>query len=181
MTSEGSQGRVVVLAEEGYQELEFWYPVMRLREEGVEVVTAALQNVKAYESRLGYPLLAEVTIEDLDPATIRVLIVPGDEAGRRLAGLKMAVDLVREVSERGGAIAAIATGVDVLGEAGILKGRRVGVDEANASSIVDFGGIAVNEEVVVDGNLITSRGPDDLPAFVRTILLTLQSKAKGEH
>ena len=170
--------RVAVLAEEGYQELEFWYPVLRLREEGAAVVVVAPQTESAYESRLGYPLLAESTIEDLDPTTRDGVVIPGGEAGQRLEKLEAVVELVRETFERGAVTAAIGTGTRVLAAAGALKGKRFTADESLGGELTEVGGTFVDEEVVVDGSVITSRRADDLPAFFRSLQQTLLSKGK---
>jgi protease I len=176
MSLEGK--RVAVLAEEGYQELELWYPILRLREEGADVVVVAPQTVKAYESRLGYPLLAELTFEELDIAALDGVVIPGGEAGQRLERLGAAVELVRDSFERGLVTAAIGTGTGVLAAAGALKGRQFTTDESSGGNRAETGGNFVNEEVVVDGSVITSRGADDLPAFFSSIQQTLLSKGK---
>jgi protease I len=118
------EGRhVAVLAEDAYQELEFWYPVMRLREEGANAVVAAPMSGHVYQSFLGYPLLAESAIEELDPGALDAVVVPGGEAGRRLQDSAAAVTLVRKVHERGGVTAAISTGTGLLAKAGTVQGR----------------------------------------------------------
>ena len=176
MSLEGK--RVAVLAEEGYQELELWYPVLRLREEGADVVVVAPQTVKAYESFLGYPMLAESTFEDLDVSSLDGVVIPGGGAGRRLEKLGEAVNLVRSSVEQGLLVAAIGTGTGVLAAAGALKGKRFTADETFKGESADTGGTLVNDDVVADGLVITSRGADDLPAFFHSIELTLLSKGK---
>jgi len=169
--------RVAVLAEDAYQELEFWYPVMRLREEGADVVVAAPRTGYAYESFLGYPLLAEQAIEQLDAETLDAVVVPGGQAGTRLQDWPAAVDLVRKLTERGAVTAAISTGSGVLAKAGAVKGRRATGDRSLEGSFRDAGATYVaGQEVVVDGPVITSRTPDDLPSFFRSIHQVLQGK-----
>ncbi|MGO8876582.1 MAG: DJ-1/PfpI family protein [Acidimicrobiales bacterium] len=154
--------RVAVLAEEGYQELELWYPVMRFREEGADVVIAAPQSTSAYESRLGYPLLAQTTIAELDPGAFDAVVVPGGEAGKRLSGSDEAVELVRKAQASGALTAALGSGIEIL-VAGVVESRRVAGEST--------------EDVVVDDGVITARDADDLPAFVRAIR---QSLAAGQ-
>lgn len=169
--------RVAVLAEDAYQELEFWYPVMRLREEGADVVVAAPRAGYAYESVLGYPLLAEQSIGELDAEELDAVVVPGGEAGTRLQDSQAAIDLVRKLAERGAITAAISSGGGVLAKAGAVKGRRATGDEALEGKLRDAGATYVaGQEVVVDGPVITSRVPDDLPAFFRSIHQALQGK-----
>ncbi len=176
MSLEGK--RVAVLAEEGYQELELWYPILRLREEGADVVVVAPQIVKAYESRLGYPLLAELTFEDVDLTTLDGVVIPGNEAGQRLEKLDAAVALIRNAFDSGLVTAAIGTGSRVLGAAGALEGKRFTADESFDDDSSLSGGSFINEEVVVDGSVITSRGADDLPAFFSSIKQAMLSKGK---
>jgi protease I len=169
--------RVAVLAEEEYQELEFWYPVLRLREEGADVIVVAPQTERAYESRLGYPLLAESTIDDLDTATLDGVVIPGGVAGQRLEKLEAVVEMVRGLHERGSVTAAIGTGAGVLAAAGALKDRRFTAEGSFGAELASDGTFA-DEDVVVDGTVITSRRADDLPAFFRSIQQTLTSKGK---
>ena len=169
--------RVAVLAEEAYQELEFWYPVMRLREEGADVVVAAPRAGYAYESFLGYPLLAEKAIGELDATELDAVVIPGGEAGTRLQDSRAAIDLVRNLSERGAITAAISSGSAVLASAGALSGRRVTGDDKLAQQLSEAGAtIAEGEDVVVDGPVITARATDDLPVFFRSIRQALQEK-----
>ena len=172
--------RVAVLAEDVYQELEFWYPVMRLREEGADVVVAAPLAGHAYQSFLGYPLLAESAIEELDPSALDAVVVPGGEAGRRLQDSTAAVNLIRKVHERGAVTAAISTGTGVLAKAGAVTGRRATGDESLGDQFREVGATYVDQEVVVDGPVITSRVPDDLPAFFRSIHQALRPNGKPE-
>ena len=165
--------RVAVLAENGYQELEFWYPVMRLREEGAEVVIAAPQTDKPYESQLGYPLLAQSAIADLDPDSVDAVIIPGGAAGERLSAYDETLRLLQSASARGAVTAAICTGVSALTASGVAKGHRVTGDGSVREAATDAGSTYLDQEVVVDGGLITSRQPDDLPAFFAAIQTAL--------
>jgi len=171
--------RVAVLAEDNYQELEFWYPVMRLREEGADVVVAAPLAGHAYESLLGYPLVAESTIEELDAEALDAVVVPGGEAGRRLQDSAAAINLVRRVHERGGITAAISTGTGLLAKAGTVRGRKVTGDESLSDQFREAGASYMEDsEVVADGPVITSRAPDDLPGFFRSIGQALRQEGE---
>jgi len=114
-----SPRRVAVLAEDGYQELEVWYPTMRFREEGAEVTVAAPDAERAYESQLGYPLLAQTAIAGLPVTQLDVVVVPGADAGTRLAAHQPAVDLLRDAHTAGALVAAIGTGRKALRAAGL--------------------------------------------------------------
>jgi len=143
-----SRPRVAVLGEEGYQELELWYPVMRLREEGVTVVIAAPQAESAYESRLGYPLLAEVAISALDPEALDGVIVPGKGAGEQLALIGETAGLISRVLDHGGVVGVIGSGAAVLEKAGIPE---------------------TSPNVVVAGTA------DELPELMASLLRTVRS------
>lgn len=171
--------RVAVLAEDDYQELEFWYPVMRLREEGADVVVAAPLADHSYESFLGYPLLAESAIEQLDADTLDAVVIPGGGAGKRLQDSAAAINLVRRVHERGGVTAAISTGPGVLARAGTVRGRKVTGDASLGDQFRQAGASYLEgSDVVVDGPVITSRAPDDLPGFFRSIHQALQQEGE---
>jgi protease I len=144
----GSSPRVAVLGEEGYQELELWYPVMRLREEGVTVVVAAPQAESAYESRLGYPLLAEVAISALDPDSLAAVVVPGKAAGEQLAQIGETANLIARVHRHGGIVGVIGSGVAVLEKAGIPD---------------------------TSSRVVVARTVDELPGFFSSLLATLAS------
>lgn len=144
----GSSPRVAVLGEEGYQELELWYPVMRLREEGITVVIAAPQAESAYESRLGYPLLAEVAISALDPDALDAVVVPGKAAGEQLVQIGESANLVAGVHRHGGIVGVIGSGVAVLEKAGIAR---------------------------TSPGVVVARTVDELPGFLASLLAALAS------
>jgi protease I len=106
------------------------------------------------------------------------VVIPGGGAGQRLEKLATAVELVRSSSEQGLVTAAIGTGTGVLAAAGALKGKRFTADGSFEDETAQTGGTLVNDDVVVDGSVITSRSADDLPAFFSSIKQTLLSKGK---
>lgn len=111
--------RAVVLAEEDYQELEVWYPVLRFREAGADVTIAAPQTNHTYESQLGYPLMATALVNEIDPAAVDVVVVPGGKAGERLRESAAAIQLVADVHGHGGTTAAVGEGAGVFAAAGL--------------------------------------------------------------
>lgn len=166
--------RIAILAEDNYQELELWYPLLRMREAGAEVVVIGMPGVEQYHSKLGYPVTVDATADDVSAEDFDALIVPGGYAPDRMRRHQAMIDLVRGVSERGGIIAAICHAAWVLVSAGIMKGKRATCVPAIKDDVINAGAIYVDEEVVQDGNLITSRVPSDLPAFCRTIITALK-------
>jgi protease I len=164
--------RVAVLVENLYQELEVWYPVLRMREAGAEV-TIVGTGAPVYSSKYGYEVRADKSAEQVDAADLDAIIIPGGYAPDRMRLHKPMVDLVREMSRRGKVVAAICHGGWMLSSANILRGKKVTGYIAIKDDLVNAGASYEDSEVVRDGNLITSRKPDDLPAFCRVILEAL--------
>ena len=164
--------RVAVLVENFYQELEVWYPVLRMREAGAEV-TIVGTGAPVYSSKYGYEVRADKSAEQVDAADLDAIIIPGGYAPDRMRLHKPMVDLVREMSRRGKVVAAICHGGWMLSSANILRGKKVTGYIAIKDDLVNAGASYEDSEVVRDGNLITSRKPDDLPAFCRAILEAL--------
>jgi protease I len=173
-----NEARIVVLAESQYQELELWYPVLRFREAGANVVVAAPEGGALYASKLGYPVRSDVAVTEIAASDVDVLIIPGGfapEAMRRSAPL---LDLVRACYRDGALVAAICHAGWVLVSAGIARGRTLTCVPVIRDDLISAGADYVDQPVVRDGNLITSRLPNDLPAFCAEITRALET-AKG--
>jgi protease I len=168
--------RIAILAEDNYQELELWYPLLRMREAGAEVTVVGMPGVQEYHSKLGYPVKVDATADAVavSAAEFDAVIIPGGYAPDRIRRHQPMLDLVRGVFERGGVVAAICHAGWVPISAGIMKGRRATCVSAIKDDVINAGATYVDEEVVQDGNLITSRVPSDLPAFCRTIITALK-------
>ena len=164
--------KIIVLAEDLYEELELWYPVLRLREEGAIVVIAGTGG-KTYHGKHGYPVTVETTAEKLSHAGFDAVVIPGGYAPDRLRRHPAVMTLVREMFQQGKVIAAICHAAWIPISAGILKGRRVTCFPAVKDDVLNAGAEYVDAEVVRDGNVITSRYPDDLGAFCREIIKAL--------
>ncbi|MDW8027571.1 MAG: type 1 glutamine amidotransferase domain-containing protein [Armatimonadota bacterium] len=165
--------KVAVLVEDLYENLELWYPVLRLREEGAEVVIVGPRAGETYKSKEGYPAKSDKSADELSAEEIDAVIVPGGYAPDRMRRHQSMVKLVREAFEKGKIVAAICHGGWMLAEADILKGRTVTSFFAIKTDLKNAGANWVDEEVVRDGNIITSRVPSDLPAFMRAIVEAL--------
>jgi protease I len=174
MTLKGKH--IAILAENNYQELELWYPLLRLREEGAEVKVVGTGSAQTYTSKYGYPVTVDATADEVDPADLDAIIVPGGYAPDYLRRYPAVLNLVREVFSRNKVVAAICHGGWVLASAAILKGRKATCVSAIKDDLINAGATYLDQEVVQDGNLITSRQPDDLPAFCRAIIGALGSK-----
>jgi protease I len=169
------QARIVVLAESQYQELELWYPVLRFREAGADVVVAAPEGGALYASKLGYPVRSDVAVSAIDAADVDALVIPGGfapEAMRRSAPL---LDLVRACYSGGALVAAICHAGWVLVSAGIASGRTLTCVPVIKDDVISAGASYTDQPVVRDGNLITSRLPNDLPDFCAEIVTALEA------
>ncbi len=164
--------RIVVLAEDMYEDPELWYPYYRLLEEGAEVILVG-PEANTYESKHGYPAKADKAAVDVRVEGVDAVVVPGGFAPDRLRRYPAVLDLVRGVSERGGVVAMICHAAWVPISAGIVKGKRATCVSAIKDDLINAGATYVDEAVVVDGNLISSRTPADLPAFMPAIIAAL--------
>jgi len=162
--------KVVVLAENLYQEMEVWYPIYRLREEGANVIVVGTGSAASYTSKHGYPVKVDKVASEVDPADIDAVVVPGGYAPDLLRRHESVLKLVKGAFDRGKVVASICHGPWVLASAGILRGRSATCFFAIKDDVANAGARYEDREVVVDGNLITSRTPDDLPAFCRAII-----------
>jgi protease I len=165
--------RVAILAENNYQELELWYPLLRLREAGAEVKVIGTGSAETYTSKHGYPVKVDAAADEVEAADFDAIIVPGGYAPDLLRRYEAVLNLVREAHQQGKVVAAICHAGWVLISAGILKGRQVTCVSAIKDDVINAGATYLDQEVVQDGNIITSRVPTDLPAFCRTIIAAL--------
>ncbi|MBI2461397.1 MAG: type 1 glutamine amidotransferase [Candidatus Rokubacteria bacterium] len=168
--------RVAILAENLYQEMELLVPYYRLREEGAEVRVVGAGGAKSYASKHGYPVSVDVQAEQASAVEFDAVIIPGGYAPDIMRRHPAMVKLVREAHQQGKVVAAICHAGWMLASADVLRGKRATGFHSIKDDMVHAGASWVDAEVVVDGTLITSRKPDDLPAFCREIVQAL-SKA----
>ena len=167
--------RVAILVEDLYQDQEVWYPYYRLKEAGVTVVLVGTGK-PAYKGKYGYPVKPDTSAERVSAKEFDAVIVPGGFAPDLLRRDEAVIRLVREANQQGLVIGAICHAGWVLVSAGVFKGKTATCFSAIKDDVVNAGAHYVDREVVRDGNLITSRKPDDLPAFMRTILGALTER-----
>ncbi|MBU0509887.1 type 1 glutamine amidotransferase [bacterium] len=161
---------IVVLVEQDYQDMEVWFPVFRLREEGARVLLVGTGSAMEYRGKYGYPAKVDAAAKDVKAADVDGIVIPGGWAPDKLRMSEAVLSLVREVNAAKKPIACICHGAWVLASAGIVKGRTVTSYAAIKDDLIHAGANWQDREVVVDGNLVTSRQPDDLPAFMREYL-----------
>lgn len=165
--------KVALLVEDMYQELEFWYPLLRLREEGADVSIVGPKKGHTYSSKLGYEVVSETAAHEADPGALDAVVVPGGYAPDLMRRHPEMVNLVKQAHLRGKVVAAICHAGWMLASAGVVKDRTVTSFFSIRDDMIHAGARWLDQEVVVDGNLITSRVPDDLPAFMRAIIRSL--------
>ncbi len=165
--------KVMIFAEKDYEDLELWYPKLRLTEEGAQVVVAGTGE-KSYKGKNGYPLEVDGSIKDYKAKDFDAVVIPGGWAPDRLRRYKEVLDFVREMNASGKVVAAICHAGWVLASAGIAKGKNVTCFVAIKDDMINAGAKYSDKEVIVDGNLITSRKPTDLPAFCMEIIKALR-------
>jgi protease I len=161
--------RAAVLVEQQYQEMEVWYPLYRLREAGCKVTVVGPEAGQNYPSKLGYPCKSDKAAKDVSANDFDVLVIPGGFAPDYLRRSEAILKLVGSMAEQGKVVAAICHGPWVLCSTQALKGRRATCFFAIKDDVMNAGATYVDAEVVRDGNLVTSRKPDDLPAFMQVI------------
>ncbi|MFA5422755.1 MAG: type 1 glutamine amidotransferase domain-containing protein [Phycisphaerae bacterium] len=165
--------KALILIADGVEDLEFFYPYYRLQEEGIDVEIAGPATEK-YTGKYGYQAEAEVSLTSIPKGEYGLLIIPGGKAPESFRLLPGAVDIARKMMEAGKPVAAICHGPQLLISANVLKGRKATCWKGVKDDIIAAGAEYIDEEVVVDGNLITSRSPDDLPAFCGEIFKMLK-------
>lgn len=168
--------RIAILVENLYEDLELWYPVLRFQEAGAEV-TIVGSGTTTYTSKHGYPVQAETSAEKVRAADFDAVIIPGGYAPDHMRRHQAMIDLVREAYQQEKVVAAICHAAWMLVSADVVRNKRVTCFFSIKDDVIHAGGRYEDCEVVRDGNLITSRMPEDLPAFCRTILTALEEAA----
>jgi protease I len=162
--------KAAVLVEQMYQEMEVWYPVYRLREAGCKVTLVGPEAGQSYASKLGYPVKSDKAARDVSADDFDLLIIPGGYAPDHMRRCEPMIRLASTMAEQGKIVAAICHGPWLLCSTQALKGRRATCFFSIKDDVINAGGNYVDAEVVRDGNLITSRKPDDLPAFLQAVI-----------
>jgi len=157
-----------------YEDLELWYPKIRLEEEGVRTVVAGLGD-RTYQGKRGYPVSPDANVEEVTASTFDGLVIPGGYAPDILRRSRKVLDLTREIFQAGKPVAFICHAGWVPISAGIVRGKRGTSVGAIKDDLVNAGLVWEDSAVVVDGNLISSRTPADLPAFCKALIAALST------
>jgi len=171
--------KIAILVDNLYQELEVWYPYFRLQEAGARVIPVGAKSGETYTSKYGYPIRSERSYEQVTAADFDGVVIPGGYAPDIIRRYPAAIELVKNIDREGKLVASICHAAWVLCSAGILRGRKATCFFAIKDDLIHAGARYVDEEVVVDGNLVTSRKPEDLPAFCRAAMQVLVAVPAG--
>lgn len=169
--------KIAVLVHNQYEDLELWYPVLRFREAGAQVMLVG-PRLDTFRSKHGYPAEADAVASEVDAADFDAVVVPGGYSPDHMRREKPMVDLVRHAAESGKVVAAICHGGWMLASANVIRGRRVTGWSSIHDDLRNAGAEVEDCKVVRDANLVTSRMPSDLPDFCRTIVQALTQSAR---
>ena len=169
--------RVAVLVEKFYEDLELWYPVLRLREAGCEVTIVGPKAGETYLSKHGYPAKSDAAAVDGMASQFDAVVIPGGYSPDHMRRHKPMISLVADAAAAGKVVAAICHGPWMMCSARCLKGRKVTGFFAIRDDVENAGGVWQDAPMVRDGNLVTSRTPDDLPAFMQGIFEALAAQS----
>ena len=169
--------KALIISADHFEDSELLYPFYRLQEEGLQVDIASIARGKI-NGKHGYEIVVDKTLRDIDPKAYDLLVLPGGKAPAKLRKEPAAVAIAQEFMRSNKPVAAICHGPQILITAGVLQGRRATCYHSVAEELQESGALYEDNEVVVDGKLVTSRQPADLPAFMREIVRLLEKTSK---
>ena len=164
---------LLMFVEDVYEDLELWYPRLRLIEAGARVVVAGPEKGATYKANNSYPCRADAAIADMRAADFDGVVIPGGFAPDKLRRDPHLLAIVRECAESGKLVAAICHGGWICASAGVLQGIRTTGSRGIKDDLENAGAVWEDASLVVDRNFVSSRSPDDLPDFCRGIIAFL--------
>lgn len=170
--------RLLMFVDDVYEDLELWYPKLRLAEAGAHVTVAAPEMGRKYHGKHGYPCAADAAIIDMEAADFHGVVVPGGFMPDKLRRDPKVLSLVRDFAAAQKLVAAICHGGWIPISAGVYRGVRVTGSRGIKDDLVNAGALWEDAPVVVDRHFVSSRKPDDLPEFCRGILKVLTKSAR---
>jgi protease I len=170
--------RIAILAEEDFEDSELMEPLRVMKDAGARVLVVGSGSKKGYTGKRGSAeIMVDTTADRVDAGQFDAIIIPGGYAPDKMRLHQPMVDLVREAHAKGKIIAAVCHGPQLLISADIVKGRRVTSWPSIAVDLKNAGAIWVDEPMVRDGNIITSRKPSDLPKFNKALIKALLAES----
>lgn len=168
--------KVVAIVDNNFEDLELMYPVLRVREEGAEVHLAGPVANKTYHGLYGIPVTSDLAFEDMKASDYDAILVPGGWAPDQMRSDPHVLECVQAMDKDAKPIGQICHAGWVLISAGILKGKKVTSTSAIKDDMTNAGATWVDEPVVVDGHVISSRRPSDLPVYMKEFINALENK-----
>jgi len=165
--------KALIISANNFEDSELLVPYYRLKEAGVEVAVASLTR-GAITGEHGYEVAVDNTLDEVNPDDYAILVLPGGKAPALVRKEPKALEIARSFFARSKPVAAICHGPQILISAGLLQGRRATSYKSVADELKEAGALYEDREVVVDANLVTSRQPADLPAFMRETMKQLR-------
>ena len=170
--------KALFISADGFDDAELLVPYYRFQEEGISVDIASIKKNEPITGKHGYKMEVTKTLAEVRPDDYDILLLPGGDAADAVKEEPKAMELARDFFRKDKPVAAICHGPQTLIAAGLLKGRRATGDPSLIDELNSAGALYEYQEAVVDGNLVTSRGPSDLPAFMRETLKLARGKAQ---
>ena len=164
--------KALIISAANFEDSELLVPYYRLKEAGGEVSVASLKR-GAITGKHGYEVAVDYTLDEVNPDDYAILVLPGGKAPELVRKEPKALEIARSFFARNKPVAAICHGPQILISAGLLQGRRATCYRSVADELKEAGALYEDREVVLDGNLVTSRQPADLPAFMRETMKLL--------
>ena len=168
-------GRILVLVGDEYEDLELWYPKLRLEEAGSHVTVAGAVQGHTFSGKQGYPCTSDAAISDMEASDFQGIVLPGGWMPDKLRRDEKVLDLVREFAAHGKLVAAICHGGWIPISAGVYRGVRVTGSPGIKDDLVNAGAIWEDAAVVVDRQSVSSRRPADLPEFMAAVVAWLEA------
>jgi len=167
--------KVLIISADNFEDTELLVPYYRFREEGFDADIASIRE-GTIKGKHGYEVEANRALGEIVPDQYDMLLLPGGKAPETIRKDKNALDIAKHFFLKNKPVSAICHGPQILITAGLMKGRHATCYKSVAEEMKDAGAVYEDKEVVVDGNLVTSRQPSDLPAFMRETLKILKHK-----
>jgi protease I len=167
--------KALIISADNFEDSELFVPYYRLKEEGIQVDIASIKsgNIKG---KHGYEVKVDKTLKEVNPDDYDILILPGGKAPETIRKDKNAIEITKYFFQKNKPVSAICHGPQILITAALLNGKHATCYKSVVKEMKDAGAIYENKEVIIDGNLITSRQPSDLPAFMRETMKILKKK-----
>lgn len=159
--------KIIALVSKDFEDLELWYPLLRLQEEGAEVHLVGEKAGVEYPGKYGVPAVSDLAFDEIDPSDYDGILVPGGWSPDKLRRYDKVLDMVRHMHENEKPIGQICHAGWVLISAGILEGRTVTSTPGIKDDMTNAGATWVDEAVVQDGHIVSARRPPDLPPYAK--------------